>query len=128
LAALAPDQVTDYQLDRHLKRGEWRQVMADTLKDRYLLWRALTMDLVRAVHNQEARYTVEYVAGLLNQKLGPFFQPEIHGRTRDDLQKNVEELARLAVGLDWYAQPSLRNPFHRRRGEAIRGSRIGKRG
>ncbi|KAK4033803.1 hypothetical protein C8A01DRAFT_39732 [Parachaetomium inaequale] len=102
LAAMTPDQVTDYQLDRHLKKGEWRQVMADTLKDRYLLWRALTMDLVRALHKQEARYTVEYVAGLLNRKLGSYFQPEIHRRTWDDLQKNVDELARRAVALDWH--------------------------
>ena len=98
------------------------------MKDRYLLWRALTMDMVKAVHNQEARYTVEYVAGLLNRKLGPFFQPEIYGRTRDDLQRNVDELARLAVRLDWYARTSLLSLFHRRRGEAIRGSRIRRRG
>lgn len=54
---------------------DWREVMEHRIKGRVLLWRCLTMNLVRLASGITSRYKVDYVTELITRKLGQWFTP-----------------------------------------------------
>jgi hypothetical protein len=87
----------------HFADPFWRTVVADRLRNRHLLWRALTVELLRLARGgTKSRYNLESVVGLLRQKLGRWLQPVKNGEPWTTLDEDVNELAEAAIHLDWY--------------------------
>ena len=92
LTTVPPDLLRRDQLETCLEN--WQPIVANRLKGRALLWRGLTMHLLRSAHNEQSRYTTGYVAGLLKEKLGRWLNPP---------DATVwDTVAKAAVKADWY--------------------------
>jgi hypothetical protein len=80
---------------------QWRPIVAGRLKARSLLWRALTMELLKSARGETPRYAVESVVSLLTGKFGRWFQPVKDGRKPwPSVDKHINGLATAAVELD----------------------------
>ena len=94
LAAVPPDLLRRDQ--RETNWEVWQPTVADRLKSRSLLWRELTMQLLRSAHNEKSRYTAGYVVGLLKEKLGRWLSLTIQ-LTGAKLQKRQSILTGMYV-------------------------------
>jgi hypothetical protein len=99
-----PDVLRADQKETSLIDPFWRTVVADRLKNRHLLWRALTVELLRSARSgTKLRYNFESVVGLLRQKLGRWLQPiKNNGKLWRTLNQDLTKLAEAAIHLDWY--------------------------
>ena len=99
-----PDVLRADQKETTFADPIWRAVVADRLKNRHLLWRVLTVELLRSTHGgTKFRYNFESVVGLLRQKLGRWLQPvKNNGRLWKTLSRDLTDLAEAAIHLDWY--------------------------
>ncbi|KAK4152711.1 hypothetical protein C8A00DRAFT_34561 [Chaetomidium leptoderma] len=103
LADLSPDALRSDQKETNFLEPLWRPIVADRLKMRPLLWRALTVELLRSARGETSRYAVESVVGLLREKLGRWLQPVKDGQHRwPTMDRDVNQLAAKAVEVDWY--------------------------
>jgi hypothetical protein len=100
---MTPDALRADQREHTFGKPLWRTVVADRLKNRHLLWRTLTVELLRSARGGgRCRYSLEFVTGLLRQKLGRWLQPVKNGVRWKALDRDVNELAEQAIRLDWY--------------------------
>jgi hypothetical protein len=103
LTDLTPDALRADQREAPHVNPLWRTVVADRLKNRHLLWRTLTVELLRSARGgRRCRYNLESVTGLLRQKLGRWLRPVKNGVRWKTLDRDVNELAEEAIRLDWY--------------------------
>ncbi|KAK4239027.1 hypothetical protein C8A03DRAFT_32950 [Achaetomium macrosporum] len=111
LARLTPDALGQHmqEIPDYLVRNRpvgWRELMENRLKARVMLWRSLTMNLLKLALNKTSRYTGEYVIQLITRKLGRWFKP-YEGVDKESLHKDLSELADLVVTFDWRIQCSF---------------------
>lgn len=76
LPNLTPDTLRADQKETNLHDPLWRPMVANRLKNRHLIWRALTVELLRSARwGTKFRYNFESVVGLLRQKFGRWLRP-----------------------------------------------------
>ena len=80
---------------------------AQRLAARCILWRALTADLLRVVGRHQARYSLDFVVGIIRQAMGRCLKPS------QELNDDLGRLAKYVVGMDWHMHCSEKRwEFH----------------
>ncbi|KAH6847712.1 hypothetical protein B0I37DRAFT_375687 [Chaetomium sp. MPI-CAGE-AT-0009] len=107
LTRLTPDDNIDEGVDETLgerlmgRPENWRELMARRIKGRAMLWRCLTMNLMRIASGTSSRYTVDYVTELITRKLGRWITPSDEaGQNR--LRAELQKLGEWAIKMDWH--------------------------